>query len=126
MQLHPPLVITPRLLPGLRVGDAFVSVEWSSRPGRGGRARCRYYIDDLQTGAGGGRLDECLASLLSFLTACVESRDYADRTGREGENADLFPENVGQWAQENRSELDSALCDLTDDTGAVRQNLMTE
>lgn len=50
--------------------------------------------DDLTTvPTGGGDLDhaEALASLLTFLSAAVDSHDHERRTGRRGENADLFP-----------------------------------
>lgn len=114
MKLSHPFIITPRLLPGVRIGNAFLSIEWSKRPGREGRARYQYHIDtpdfshsgdDLQSGCGGGDLMEGMASLLSFLDACAESRRYSLRSGRKGENSDLFPEIVGEWAEANSDEI---------------------
>lgn len=54
---------------------------------------------DLCTGVGmdPGPL-AMLATLLSFLTACAES--YPD-----GENADLFPRDVAEWAAQHSDEL---------------------
>lgn len=43
--------------------------------------------------------------LFSFLSACAESRQYRDRGWGPGENADLFPEHVGQWAERNDDEI---------------------
>lgn len=115
MKLSEPLLITPRLMPGVRIGDAFISIEYSRRPGRGGRMRYRYYIDapgfehtddDLQSGAQGGSLVDGLKSLLSFLSACAESRRYGRAHGIQGENADLFPDPIGEWAEANQDEID--------------------
>ena len=39
-----------------------------------------------------------METLLSFLSACVESVNYSRRTGRDGENSGMFPANVAQWA----------------------------
>ncbi len=114
MELHAPIIITPRLLPGLRIGETFISIDYSARPGDSGRVRYEYHIDgaafahsadDLQSGASGGTLTDGLACLLSFLVACAESVNYADRTGRESENSDLFPPNVADWAAQNADEI---------------------
>lgn len=55
---------------------------------------------DLRTGVG---MDHgparMLATLCSFLTACAESRAF------DGENADLFGEAVGLWAEEHDAEI---------------------
>lgn len=45
---------------------------------------------------------EALGSLCSFLGACAESYHYA---GEEGENANLFPERVRDWAVMNSDEI---------------------
>lgn len=44
-------------------------------------------------------------SLFSFLSACAESRAYRDRGHGPGENVDLFPEHVGEWAESVSDEL---------------------
>ena len=128
MKLHHPFIITPRLLPGVRIGNAFVSIEWSKRPGRDGRARYQYHIDapewshsddDLQSGCGGGDLMEGMASLLSFLDACAESRRYSRHSGRPGENADLFPENVGEWAEQNADEIAMAKLEIEENPNCI-------
>lgn len=115
MTLASPFIITPRLLPGLRVGEAFVSLTWSRRPGEGGRVRFAWTVDlvdgasltgdDLQSGCGGGSLQDGFRSLLGFLCAFAESIQYQERTGRQGENADLFPAELAPWATMNSDEL---------------------
>ena len=113
MKLNPPFEISPRLLPAVRVGSAFVSIEFAGQTSDG-RARYRYHIDtpdweytgdDLKSGVGGGSLESGMESLLSFLSACGEAVAYSQRTGRESENADLFPPHVAQWCYQNSDEL---------------------
>lgn len=48
---------------------------------------------------------EGMAILLAFLDACAESRRYSRHSGQEGENLDLFPDNVGEWAEANSDEI---------------------
>lgn len=115
MQLNEPFKITPRLLPGLRIGDAWLHLEWAKRPGDGGRMRYQWTIDledgseftgdDLQTGAGGGTLQDGFSSLLGFLGAAADSYAYQMRTGRAGETMDLFPAPVVEWAYQNSEEI---------------------
>lgn len=98
----------------IRIGDAVVSVSHSGPdrdPWSGGfRQRYVYVIangaagwlytgDDIRSGVGADPDEnDAMGSLLSFLSACAESRAYGDGTG---ENASLFPDHVGQWAEEN-------------------------
>lgn len=113
MQLLSPFIISARLAPALSVGGATLSFNSNN------------FIIDLPNGeehvitdfhfapgcrgdSAGKRLQDGFASILSFLSACAESRQYAVRNGKspmEGENSDLFPENVGQWAEENSDEI---------------------
>ena len=132
MEIRPPLCITSRLLPGFRLDGGEVSIEYADRPGDDGRTRYRYWVDlnatvdgksignccvhvadDLQSGCGGGNLQEGLASLLSFLSACGESVNYGvwDSEAR-GENTDLFPVAIGEWAAQNSDELSTLSMDL--------------
>lgn len=115
MKLHSPFEISARLLPALRIGKAWIQLEYSRRPGSENRTRYKWTLDlptkryffgdDLQSGNGGGDLQSGFVSLLSFLSACGESYGYRLRTGREGENCDLFPEPVAEWAYQNASEI---------------------
>ena len=114
MILHPPLIITSRLMPGLKIGNAFISLGYGQRSSDN-RTGYQVWIDlpdsteheitDLRSGCGGGGIQDGLASLLSFLGAAAESRQYRERTGREGENESLFPPAVVDWASENSDEI---------------------
>src|SRR5688572_13632397 len=109
MKLQSPFAISPRLLPGLFIGGAWIQLEMLPRESDG-RNRYRYTIDlprsrkpvigsDLRSGCQGGTLQEGFGSLLCFLDSCGESF----RDG--GENKSLFPRNVAKWASEQESEL---------------------
>ncbi len=124
MNLHPPICITSRLLPGLHIRDngnlSEISIEFDGETSDG-RARYRFYIDapgiehtgnDLKSGVGSGSLQHGLESLLSFLGAAAESYSYRQRTGRTGENEDLFPPAVVEWAHHHSDELSMLACEL--------------
>lgn len=111
MKLHSPFIITPSLAPGLSVGGAFISFKRGQfvidLPGG-----AEHVVTDFRFPQGriagdtdGDALAKGFAAILSFLSACAESRQYATRTGRPGENADIFPENVGEWAESVSDEL---------------------
>lgn len=112
MKLQHPFSISSRLLPCLIIGGASVQLEFSRRAGSDGRTRYRYTIDlpdgqsfggdDFQSGCGGGGLQNGFGSLLSFLDACAESWRYA---GKDGENSDLFPQAIAEWAAQNSDEI---------------------
>jgi len=116
MILHPPFEITPRLMAGLRIGGAFLSMGRGPRNGEG-RTVYGTFIDlpdgtehevtGLRSGCQGGDLQEGFASLLGFLGAAAESYGYRMRTGRQGENEDLFPAPVVEWAYQNSDEITS-------------------
>lgn len=71
-----------------------------------------YQARDIKSGCHGGTESEGLASLLSFLSAAVESRRYRESTGREGENESLFPPEVVDWACQWDSEIQCAAIEL--------------
>jgi hypothetical protein len=60
------------------------------------------YVDNtLRSGVGAAINErEMFGTLMAFLLACVESRQYP-----QGENADLFPNHVGEWAESHSWEL---------------------
>ena len=114
MEISSPLCITSRLLPGCRIGDAEISIEYAHFT-LDGRQAYRYFIDlgeyayqknDLASGVGGGTLQESLESLLGFLGAFAEAIAYRDPTGKTGsDNEDLFPVMLGEWATANADEI---------------------
>jgi hypothetical protein len=129
MLLHNPVCITARLMAGVRVGDGFISIDYSDR--QGGRAvRYRYAIDlpgfeheadDLLSGCQGGNLQEGLESLLCFLGACGEAYYWRLRTGHGGENIDLFPPKVGEWAYQHSDELAMLQLELEETPGLIEE-----
>ena len=127
--IQAPCMITARLLPGLRVADATISIQYGD-PTKDGRQGYWWWIDlddgrefsgsDLASGVGGGSLQSGLESLLGFLSACGESFAYDQRRGGNGmggENSDLFPPEVAEWAAQNSDELGMAAIEL--ESGSV-------
>lgn len=114
MILHPPFAISARLLPALKINDGWISMEWDGFSSDH-RAIGKYHIDipagefsgnDLKSGVGGASLQSMFASLLSFLGAAAESYRYEmQSSGLKGENTDLFPAPVVEWAYRNADEI---------------------
>jgi len=104
IEIHAPMIITPRLLPGVRIEDGFISVEPTERTGEYGKPIWNWYVDipagesfgsDL---AGWGDHKAMMGTLLSFLGAAAEA--YPD-----GENSDLFTTLIVEWAYQNSDEI---------------------
>jgi hypothetical protein len=122
MTLTNPVQISSSLQPCIRIGGAEVCIEYSNRPGRDGRVRYRWQInmpdgteysdDDIQSGCQGGSLQEGMESLLSFLGAAAES--YPD-----GENADLFPLEVVEWAAQHSDEISMAQLEVEENKDCI-------
>ena len=119
--LRTPLIITPRLMPGARIANGFLSIGYSDLPGNGGRTRYHYAIDvdgqgceghDLQSGSGGGDLQDGFRSFLAFLIDAAEGCGYELRTGRAPESAGSFPLWVSEWAYDHSDELEALSLDL--------------
>lgn len=132
MFINPPCIITSRLLPGIKVGDATISIE---RDGEtfDNRDRFRIYIDapgieyvseDQASGVGGGSMQDALRATLSFLSACGESRNYRLRQSVErhpNDTEDLYPADVAEWASQNADALGLAECELEETTNAIEE-----
>lgn len=132
MKLHDPFFITARLSPGLRVADAVISLEDIMY---GERDRATFVIDfadgshhidsELQSGEQGFRSRvEIFESFLGFLSACAESINFTRRTGRCGENGQLFPEDVATWAADNQDAIDMAQFCMQTESGGVNHLLI--
>lgn len=114
MIIHSPLCITPRLLPGVKIGEGWVSIEYDGWT-NDGRRQYQYHVDipgyshsnnALSSGIVlNASLQSGLESLLTFLGAFAESVQYSERTGRESENGDMFPSELREWATENSDEF---------------------
>lgn len=124
MKLNSPFIITPRLMAGLQIGKAFISMGPGHRNSEG-RTVYKCFIDlpdgteheitDLRSGCQGGNLQEGFASLLSFLGAAAESYRYRQcdwvNIG-EDDNASLFPRPVVEWAYQNSDEISMLECEI--------------
>lgn len=127
MMLKAPFEISSRLLPSVKVGGAVLSLEPKGRADRMGKPGWVWYIDFEDgrefTGSdlhGWGDTREMMGSLLTFLGACGESVNYRDRTGREGENADLFPAEVGAWAAQFSDEISMLALEIEEASDCVQ------
>jgi len=119
MLLKDPCIITSRLLAGVKIGpDSIISIDYSRKGHSERPAASRtcyvFWIDtpdfsftdsDIRSGCQGGNLREGLISLLSFLSAAAESHSCRIQTGRIGENEDLFPAHVVEWAHQHSDEI---------------------
>jgi hypothetical protein len=128
MIIKSPFMISSRLLAAAQVGGATVSLEPTGRADRDGKPRWKWYID-LADGSefsdddlrGWGDTRAMMETLLGFLGACGESVAYGERTGRTGENADLFPAAVGQWAAQWRDEISMMELEIGENSDCVTE-----
>lgn len=110
MTLHSPFLISPRLLPALKIGDTTLSIEPTRNYDKYGKPVWNYYLDGEVTHQGSdlnsnGGVQETMACLLSFLAATGEAYHYYGNKTKKGSTTDLFPEDVCQWAYVNSEEL---------------------
>jgi len=126
MILHEPFIIGPNLRPALKVGNgtlSLASMSWVEEPSPvlGKRMAFGFYLDTpdfeyfdarVQSGCGGCGLVEAFKTFLCFLEAA-------------GENTDLFPLHVVEWAaaQTYLGEARSGICD---EDGNVLHHLIKE
>ena len=114
MTIYPPVFITSRLLPGVKIGDATVSIEYADWSGDNGRIRYTWWIDDavednytcddLQC-APGSTLQEGLSALLSFLGEFAEAIIIKRINGIKCTYPDFFPADLAHWAAKNSYEF---------------------
>lgn len=138
MILHPPFMISARLLPALRLADGVLSLDKleAERDGifGGQRHRATFWLDapgleymdrELRSGVGGFKSPvQAFEGFLAFLDAAVESlRWERDNPGRKGENTDAFPIKVVEWAMHNHMEIEAVRLDLYEDYEHGRVNL---
>lgn len=134
MILHVPFFIGPRLLPALKVGDgtlSLASASWNDER----RLEFGFYLDtpdfeyfddNMKSGCGGCSMVEAFDGFLAFLEAAVESYNYEQRhAGAKGENTDLFPSYVVEWAAA-QTYLEEARCSICDEEGLTLNHLIEE
>ena len=121
MNVPAPMFISSRLMAALKLPDGSTAhVSYLGRTYEG-RQHYEWAIDDadgkqlgtdndLHSGVGSpADYREAMESLLAFLGAAAESTDG-------GENADLFPIAVVEWARENSDEIGSLAYELEEGT----------
>jgi hypothetical protein len=125
LKISAPCLITPRLLPGVKIGNSWLSIEYGEWSHDNRKIYLIYidtpegeYVTNIQSGVGGGSLQQGLESCLSFMGACAESMRYA---GEEGENSDLFCPEVAQWCLDNSDEIDMLQCELLETTNLIEE-----
>lgn len=131
MKLHSPFIITPRLMAGVQIGGAFISMGAGPRNTEGRTVygsfidipeHPEYEVKDHCSGCGGGDIQQGMESLLSFLGAAAEGYGYEMRNpGRKSENADLFPAHVTEWAYQHSDEITCLEMELQEN-----ENLITD
>ena len=120
MRLTHPLMISARLLPALRFGDAtsgfsYLSWSWSDYCFYLDTPTFEYVIDDFRPGACADT-QQCFASIFSFMDAAAESRGNRERRGGSviglDSNENLFSPHIVDWIIDNGSEISCLAFDL--------------
>lgn len=134
--LKPPFIITSTLSPGLKIGDSVLHLLDASEVTEDNRDRATFLLvtptfdyeeSGLSSGVGGfHNTVEVFEMFLSFLLAAVESAEFEQRTGLEGENTDLFPKHVVEWAMDHKFDLEGLQLEITDEEGVAREELIEE
>lgn len=104
MILKSPVMITARLLPGVKIDKTYISIEYITKRNFEGRTEYRVHIDhpeftytdeSTMSGCQGGTLQEGLSTFLNFLS-------YSGETDSESM---MFPENVTEFARQFSEEI---------------------
>lgn len=123
MTLHPPFMITARLMPGLQVGDAYLSLEKVDK-GKienclGARFRPFFILDfpkgkefkfhDMQTGCSQRySMESLFTDFLGYLDDATEDYSQAGQIWHDihlDATARVFPQRVVKWAFRFRCEI---------------------
>lgn len=108
----------------VRIADGTVAVEDTAQCNAHGAPRFRWTVvldsgpswaaEDLHGPRCGPEPSEreMLGTLLGFLGAALESRDCRENTGRAGDNEDLFPAELLDWAAEHSDEVGMLACEF--------------
>lgn len=109
VKLQHPFMITPRLLPGVRVGMATISIQSLDRRDQDGRPEWAWFVDFLDESFEGNQLwgachapfevRQAMRDLLAFLGA------FASAENPDDDLWDLFPDGLRTWARYNDSEF---------------------
>ena len=119
MILKPPFIIGARLLPALKIGGSYLSMEV-------GDNGIVFYLDTPDqdheiTGFRPGAwfsVQDCFESILGFMEAAAEAQSAVDR-GRSSDNADIFDPAVMRWCQENADEIGCLRLEIEEIEGLI-------
>lgn len=135
MKLRSPFMIGSTLSPALKIGDSTLHLT-DVQPAEEGRERAKFLLvtpefeyedNELKSGVMGfWSTVGIFESFLSFMQAAIEAAEYEMRTGRDSDNADLFPKHVVEWALEHKDAIETTICDITDEEGAPNESLIEE
>lgn len=125
MLIRNPCIITARLLPGARVGNSTLSIEYGGISADGRQEYTvhidtpdwEYTFDDLRSGVGGGSLQSGLESALSFFGAAAEAYNRP-----QSDNANIFPAHVMEWAYLNSDEINMLEYELEETPDVIEEN----
>lgn len=141
MILHKPFMISARLLPALKIGDAWLSLESIVARDERGRQRAIFILDlpdgashrddNLRSGCGGFLSPvEAFGAFLGYLDAFAEAVEFETRSPFKSENSDLFPSFMQEWAVDNHYEISFASLELIADpelnSAAVNHDLIED
>jgi hypothetical protein len=121
-EAHQRIIITPRLMWGLRFGVGFISVD-NAPTYPGGSPHWKFFID-LPNYSHEGYIGnthspvETLEAILSFLGAFEEGIRY-NLTGRRSDNADLFPSELADWVGEHSDDMATLSLELSEEWVAI-------
>lgn len=122
--LRYPMTISSRLLPAVDIDNVTVSLDpqdWTIYiDGHGDWADIEHIDQTFRPGAlsrddDSAAVREAMGAVFSFLSAFAEAVESEERTGRDAENSDLFPDELREWAFQNSDELTGAAMALEDD-----------
>ena len=130
MVLNAPFIIGSRLLPCLKVGDSYISLQLDRC--EGGRFTWRYFLDidgkeytnnDLEAGFKSTIL--AFKSLLEFLSACGESYQYRISSGKTkpdpDSNESLFPTPIPEWCYLHYDELSMLALEIEENPDCLKE-----
>ena len=125
-----PIIITPRLMAGVKIGDGFVSIEYGEWT-QDGRQGYTYYIDplgpeegfsDLSSGVGGGSLQSGLESLLVFMSDAAEHYGYCMRQQNSDEYQERFTYEIDEWCYQYEDEISMLDCEVEDGEDLIKED----
>lgn len=108
MILNPPFMISGRLLPALKINDAYLSYDQNTTLFYLDTPEMCVTIDDFTPGYSMG-VQGCFECLLDFMSYAAETSDD-----------DLFDPAIMRWCQQNQEEIDCVNYELRDNLDLIQ------